>query len=193
MAIFEFREMKQEKGKTLNAFYRPLKEKALRCEFYDEDREIKTHIIHKTTNSGLRRKALRETMTLNELLTYGNTLEKTDIESKKIEHTQASRSQSNQMYSIHNKQRHQQQRSRYNVQAKNQHKTPSDHVILHVNNVEIAEDNFHTKEAKQSDPHTVKPVINATKSVISQSTVYQGLKRHFHKMIERKFGSSRQQ
>ena len=28
MAIFEFREMKQERGETLNAFYRPLKEKA---------------------------------------------------------------------------------------------------------------------------------------------------------------------
>ena len=53
-----------------------LKEKATRCEFHDEDREIKTHIIHKTTDSRLRRKALRETMTLNELLTYGNTLEK---------------------------------------------------------------------------------------------------------------------
>ena len=74
MASFEFREMKQERGETLNAFYRRLKEKATR-EFHDEDREIKTHIIHKTTDSRLRRKALRETMTLNELLTYGNTLE----------------------------------------------------------------------------------------------------------------------
>ena len=116
MAIFEFREMKQERGETLNAFYRRLKEKATRCEFHDEDREIKTHIIHKTTDSGLRRKALRETMTLNE--TYR-------IESTKIERTQESSSPSNQAYSLHNKQRHQQQRSRYNAQAKNQQKTPS--------------------------------------------------------------------
>ena len=101
-----------------------LKEKATRCEFHDEDREIKTHII-KTTDSRLCRKALRETMTLNELLTYGNTLEKTDIESKKIERTQESSSPSNQAYSLHNKQRHQQQRSRYNAQTKNQQKTPS--------------------------------------------------------------------
>ena len=125
MAIFEFREMKQERGETLNAFYCRLKEKATRCQFHDEDREIKTHIIHKTTDSRLRRKALRETMTLNELLTYGNTLEKTDIESKKIERTQECSSPSNQAYSLHNKQRHQQQRSRYNAQAKNQQKTPS--------------------------------------------------------------------
>ena len=125
MAIFESHEIKQERGETLNAFYRRLKEKATRYEFHDEDREIKTHIIHKTTDSHLRRKALRETMTLNELLTYGNTLEKTDIESKKIERTQESSSPSNQAYSLHNKQRHQQQRSRYNAQAKNQQKTPS--------------------------------------------------------------------
>ena len=103
MAIFEFREMKQERGETLNAFYRRLKEKATRCEFHVEDHEIKTHIIHKTTDSRLRRKALRETMTLNELLTYGNTLEKTDIESKKIERTRESSSPSNQAYSLHNK------------------------------------------------------------------------------------------
>ena len=41
MAIFEFREMKQEQGETLNAFYRQLKEQAPRYEFHDEDREIK--------------------------------------------------------------------------------------------------------------------------------------------------------
>ena len=193
MAIFEFREMKQERGETLNAFYRRLKEKATRCEFHDEDHEIKTHIVHKTTDARLRRKALRETMTLNELLTYGNTLEKTDIESKKIERTQQSSSPSNQAYSLHNKQRHQQQRSRYNAQAKNQQKTPSGTRHPARNNVEIAEDNFHTKEAKQNALHTTKPAINATKSVISPRTVYLGLKRQLQKMIERKFDSSRQQ
>ena len=60
-------------------------------------------------------------MTLNELLTYGNTLEKTDIESKKIERTQESSSPSNQAYSLHNKQ----QGSRHNAHEKNQQKTPS--------------------------------------------------------------------
>ena len=67
------------------------------------------------------------------------------------------------------------------------------HVTLHVNNVEIVEDNFHTKEAKQNALHTTKPAINATKSVISPSTVYLGLKRQLQKMIKRKFDSSRQQ
>ena len=43
------------------------------------------------------------------------TLEKTDIESKKIERTQESSSPSHQVCSLHNKQRHRQQRSRYNA------------------------------------------------------------------------------
>ena len=194
MAIFEFREMKQERGETLNAFYRRLKEKATRCEFHDEDREIKTHIIHKTTDSRLRRKALRETMTLNELLKYGNTLEKTDIESKKIERTQESSSPSNQAYSIfiisnaiNNKDRDITLKQKINKRPR------LAHVTLHVNSVEIAEDNFHTKEAKQNALHTAKPAINATKSVISPSTVYLALKRQLQKMIKRKFDSSRQQ
>ena len=125
-------------------------------------------------------------MTLNELLTYGNTLEKTDIESKKIERTQESSSPSNQAYSLHNKQ----QGSRHNAHEKNQQKTRLVHVSLHVNN---AEDNFHTKEAKQSALHTTKPAINATKSVISPSTVYLDLKRQLQKMIKRKFNSLRLQ
>ena len=64
-------------------------------------------------------------MTLNELLTYGNTLEKTDIESKKIERTQESHLPQKQAYSLHNKQRYQRQRPPHNVQAGNQHKTPA--------------------------------------------------------------------
>lgn len=84
MAIFEFREMKQKWGEPINEIYRLLKEEAALCEFSNEDPEIKTQVIHKTTDSRLRRKALRETMTLRELFTYVNTLEKTDIESKKI-------------------------------------------------------------------------------------------------------------
>ena len=82
MAIFDFRELKQETNETLNEYYRRLKTKATQCSFHTEEAEIKTQIIHKTRDSRLRKKALRENMTLTEILEYGNTLERTDEQSK---------------------------------------------------------------------------------------------------------------
>jgi len=48
---------------------------------HSEEAEIKTQIIHKTRDSWLRKKALRENMTLKEILEYWNTLEWTDEQS----------------------------------------------------------------------------------------------------------------
>ena len=61
MAIFNFRQVQQESGESIDEFYRRLKEKVRLCEFHDEDGEIKTQIIHKTSDARLRRKALRRT------------------------------------------------------------------------------------------------------------------------------------
>ena len=47
--------------------------------------EIKTQIIHHTSDSRIRRKALRESMDLKALLDYGYSLEKSDLNSKRIE------------------------------------------------------------------------------------------------------------
>jgi hypothetical protein len=54
MAIYEFRQIKQEAKKTINNLYRRLKEKADICEFTDVDSEIRTQIIHTTSDSRLR-------------------------------------------------------------------------------------------------------------------------------------------
>ena len=146
--------MKQRQGETLNAFYRRLKEKAPRCELHDDNREIKTHIIHKTTDSRLRRKALRETMTLNEVLTYENTLETTDIESKKIERTQqvVHRQIKRILFLINNvinnKDRDITLKQKIDIRP---HRT---HVTLHVKNVEIAEDNFTRR--RQNKVHCIR-------------------------------------
>ena len=102
MAIFDFRELKQGVNETLNEYYRRLKTKAAQCNFHSEEAEIKTQIIHKTRDSRLRKKALRETMTLKEILDYGNTLERTDEQSKRLDN--ASKVQSENTVNYNDKQ-----------------------------------------------------------------------------------------
>ncbi len=85
MEIYEFRQITQASGETLNEFYRRLKEKASTCEFASEESETRTQIIHKTSDTHLRRKALREEMDLKALLAYGLALEQSDRHSKVLE------------------------------------------------------------------------------------------------------------
>ena len=85
MEIYEFRQITQASGETLNEFYRRLKEKASTCEFTNEEAEIRTQIIHKTSDARLRRKALRDEPDLKALLQYGLTLEQSDRHSKLLE------------------------------------------------------------------------------------------------------------
>ena len=85
MEIYEFRQITQESGEAINEFYRRLKEKSSSREFTNAEAEIRTQIIHKTSDNRLRRKALREEMDLKALLTYGRTLEKSDRHSKLLE------------------------------------------------------------------------------------------------------------
>ena len=47
MAIFDFRQVTQQSGESIDEFYRRLKEKSSLCGFHDEDNEIKTQIIRK--------------------------------------------------------------------------------------------------------------------------------------------------
>ena len=65
MDIYDFRQIKQEPGESLQNFHRDLKEKAILCEFPSQDVEIKTQIIHHTSNSRIRQKALRKSMDLD--------------------------------------------------------------------------------------------------------------------------------
>ena len=85
MEIYEFRQITQASGETLNEFYRRLKEKASTCEFASEESETRTQIIHKTSDTHLRCKALREEMDLKALLAYGLALEQSDRHSKVLE------------------------------------------------------------------------------------------------------------
>ena len=102
MAIFDFHEIKQGVNETLNKYYRRLKTKAAQCNFHSKEAEIKTQIIHKTRDSRLRKKALRDTMTLKEILDYRNTLERTDEQSKRLDN--ASKVQSKNTVNYNDKQ-----------------------------------------------------------------------------------------
>ena len=85
MDIYDFRQIKQAPGESLQNFHCRLKEQAILCEFPNQDAEIKTQIIHHTSDSRIRRKALRESMDLKAILDYGYSLEKSDLDSKRIE------------------------------------------------------------------------------------------------------------
>ena len=85
MAIFDFRQVTQQSKESIDEFYRRLKEKSSLCGFHDEDDEIRTQIIHKTADSRLRRKALREQLSLKDIIKYGKTLEQSDVSARKLE------------------------------------------------------------------------------------------------------------
>lgn len=84
MDIYDLWQIKQEPGESLQSFHRRLKEKAILCEFPNQDVEIKTQIIHHTSDSRIRQKALRKSMDLTALLDFGYSLEKSDLVSKRI-------------------------------------------------------------------------------------------------------------
>jgi hypothetical protein len=64
-----------------------LKTKAADCGFTNEDSEIKTQIIHRTRDTRLRKKALREEMDLKAFLNFGQSLEITDKQVKRLENS----------------------------------------------------------------------------------------------------------
>ena len=55
-----------------------LRELARNCEFGDIDKEIKIQLVEKCTSTRVRRKALREEISLEDLLKYGRTMETSD-------------------------------------------------------------------------------------------------------------------
>ena len=83
--IFTFQSASQEPGETLDQFATRLRILAKYCEYTDVDREIKTRIIQSCRSNRLRRRALREDMTLTELLSIGRALETSEAQAATIE------------------------------------------------------------------------------------------------------------
>ena len=66
-----FRQAKQNKGETLDAYHTRLRQLSQNCSFADVDKEITNQIIIGCSSQKLRRRALRNRPTLTELLDAG--------------------------------------------------------------------------------------------------------------------------
>lgn len=85
--FFNFRQAKQLQNESVDQFYARLLKLSTHCEFTNKDDEIKSQLILTTTSSNLRRYGLREELTLQQLLTYGRSLETTQLQLTAIETT----------------------------------------------------------------------------------------------------------
>lgn len=84
-----FRQARQRDDETLNHFHTRLHHLAKGCDFTDAKKEIKTQLVEICKSTRVRRKALREDISLEDLLKYaGRTLETSDRQIATMEHTQ---------------------------------------------------------------------------------------------------------
>nr|XP_023027730.1 uncharacterized protein LOC111515762 [Leptinotarsa decemlineata] len=83
--IYNFRQAKQLHGETLDQYYARLLKLFKNCNFDDHKKEIKSQIILSTNSTRIRRIALSEQLTLEELLAKGKTFETTDHQLMAIE------------------------------------------------------------------------------------------------------------
>ena len=83
--VHMFRQVKQMSGETIDRFHTRLRKLAKTCEFTDVEREIKTQIIQGCLSQRLRRRALRETISLTQLLDYGRWLETSETQARGTE------------------------------------------------------------------------------------------------------------
>ena len=73
--VYNFRQTKQKEGESLDNYHTRLPQLAKTCEFSDIEKEIKEHIILTCGSNSLRRRAVRENLTLDALLKVGRALE----------------------------------------------------------------------------------------------------------------------
>ena len=73
-----FRQLPQAEDEPIDTFVTRLREAASRCQFHDTAREIKDQVVQKCTSDRLRRKALREDLSLDNLLKVARAMELAD-------------------------------------------------------------------------------------------------------------------
>ena len=77
----------QNKGETIDSFHTRLRALAINCDFHDTDSEIFTQILHGCTSSRLRRRALRGSFTLDQILLEARSQELSEARAADIEQT----------------------------------------------------------------------------------------------------------
>ena len=84
---FEFRNIRQIKGETIDQFATKLRQKAEICEFLDKEGEIKSQIIQGCSSKRLRMKCLEEEKSLNEILIFAKSIEMAEKQASAMENT----------------------------------------------------------------------------------------------------------
>ena len=87
--IHLFRKIKQREGESIDSFHSKLRRVVLTCDFHDINKEIKTQVIQNCSSQRLRRKALREHMTLQRILATGRSDEIAEEQAKLMEGKEA--------------------------------------------------------------------------------------------------------
>ncbi|GFO17915.1 transposon ty3-i Gag-Pol polyprotein [Plakobranchus ocellatus] len=82
---FKLRKMRQLQHENVDQFHVRLRTQAALCSFNDIDREILAQLIEGVTSSKLRRKALRDRLTLSQFIAEARNEELTDTQTKEIE------------------------------------------------------------------------------------------------------------
>ena len=81
--VYNFRQTKQKEVESLDSYHTRLRQLAKTCEHIDK--EIKEHIILTCGSNSLRRRALRENLTLDALLKFGRALELSEQQASQVE------------------------------------------------------------------------------------------------------------
>ena len=83
--IYKFRQAKQEVNETIDAYHTRLRKLCENCNFYNNDKEIKSQIIQCCSSTRLRRKALRDEPSLDDLIKAAIALEISETQASQIE------------------------------------------------------------------------------------------------------------
>ncbi|XP_070531565.1 uncharacterized protein [Ptychodera flava] len=99
--VYVFRNTNQKQGESLDSYYTRLRQLAQTCDFSNEDEEIKSQIVLSCSSSRLRRRALREDLSLKDLLDAGRAFEVSEHQAKGIEDSDKS-AQSTEVKQVNN-------------------------------------------------------------------------------------------
>ena len=83
--IYKFRQAKQEVNETIDAYHTRLRKLCENCNFNNNDKEIKSQIIQCCSSTRLRRKALRDEPSLDDLIKAARALEISETQASQIE------------------------------------------------------------------------------------------------------------
>ena len=87
--VYNFRKETQKSGETTGEFYTRLQLLAKKCEFTDVELEIKRQIVQGTSSARLRRKAIEQSLSLDNILKTACAMEAADEQTLEIENQQA--------------------------------------------------------------------------------------------------------